>query len=604
MSTGALVPVLNPDTGNVHGIPTDQVDAARQAGGKPVATMKDPQGQLRYVPMEQVGEAQKHGGTLIPYGSQSSTQAAQDITGIHPDSNPVTSGIEGIGRALKGVVTAPYEAAKSAFAPPTNAEEIAAEGAGGSVGLAADRMLVQPAEAAHKTAKGLWDTGHPIAAAGAELGAIPFLGPLGQSLGQRAASGDMTGAVTEGATNALLPKAMDAAVSKFPQRTGNVVVPGENYTPKQHASFSAVLARGSGAGKGYFPKDIATDIGSPTRQAAADNPQINPATANTPEESLARTQAVLGTVRNRIDAAHAQALGPVANTPVDPTPIQSAVKFPDSLKDFAEDDAKSVQGFKDRLGTVKTLGGLNDLRQYLNRELSSSFKKNSIAGGQSGAYESAMQSALKATRDLYYDQLEQKTGQNFQNLKRMESSVMSAEEGLGNAAPGMAARQAIAQQPRSIRGQAADVLQGAHTVGGSPVAGISKFAARKFLGETPMTPIHEGIQHFFKDLPQPSPPRVTGPAPAAAPAGPSISSPPLAPQVQSAAPATVTPSGNPEASPPPAPNGLTTTRPPVVGEVLPPARTLDRAAAKEIYDRAGRDPEKARELARKEGYQF
>jgi hypothetical protein len=59
MSTGALVPVLNPDTGNVHGIPTDQVDAARQAGGKPVATMKDPQGKLRYVPMEQVGDAQK-----------------------------------------------------------------------------------------------------------------------------------------------------------------------------------------------------------------------------------------------------------------------------------------------------------------------------------------------------------------------------------------------------------------------------------------------------------------------------------------------------------------------------------------------------------------
>jgi hypothetical protein len=36
----------------------------------------------------------------------------------------------------------------------------------------------------------------------------------------------------------------------------------------------------------------------------------------------------------------------------------------------------------------------------------------------------------------------------------------------------------------------------------------------------------------------------------------------------------------------------------------PPAKPLDRATAKAIYDRAGRDPEKARELARKEGYQF
>jgi hypothetical protein len=44
--------------------------------------------------------------------------------------------------------------------------------------------------------------------------------------------------------------------------------------------------------------------------------------------------------------------------------------------------------------------------------------------------------------------------------------------------------------------------------------------------------------------------------------------------------------------------------PPAVGEVLPPARPLDRAAAQDIYERAGKDPEKARDLARKEGYQW
>jgi hypothetical protein len=285
-----------------------------------------------------------------------------------------------------------------------------------------------------------------------------------------------------------------------------VTVPGENFTPQQHASFSGVLARGSGAGKGFFPKDVASSIGSALRQTAADNPAIAGAISNgSPEDSLAGTQALLGKLRGNIDAAHQQVLAPVANTPIDPAPIQSAVRFPSSLSGFAPEDAAAVNDLRTRLGSVRTLGGLNDLRIYLNQELASQFRQNPIAASNSGAVTSAMQDALNAARDQYYDELEKATGQNFQGVKRMESGVMSAEEALGNAAPAMAARQAIAEQPRSVRGNLANALEGANGLKSGPIGGIAHLAAAKILGETPMTPVQEGLRSFFDGLPARTP---------------------------------------------------------------------------------------------------
>ena len=117
MSTAPTIPMLNPDTGDVHAIPTDQVGAAQAAGGKPVATMQDPTGTMRYVPMDQVNDGIKAGGKLVPYGSPSSQELAQQITGIHPYTNPLAQGLAGVGRTIAGVATLPYQIGKAAFAP-------------------------------------------------------------------------------------------------------------------------------------------------------------------------------------------------------------------------------------------------------------------------------------------------------------------------------------------------------------------------------------------------------------------------------------------------------------------------------------------------------
>jgi hypothetical protein len=409
-------------------------------------------------------------------------------------------------------------------------------------GLPLYRAAVEPSIQPAKDAIAAARQGRYGDAADSALSAIPVVGPLTGNFQAEANKQGLLPAVAGAGVDYLTGKAIAGGV-KAAIKPGTMV-PGENYTQGQHASFSGVLARGSGAGKGFFPKDVATDIGSATRQAAADNPAINPATAATPEESLARTQAVLAKVRQGIDAQHAQALQPVANTPISPKPIQDAVSFPSSLKGFAPQDAAAVADLRNRLGNVTTLGGLNDLRQYLNTELSNQFKLSNVAAGNSGAVTSAMQDALKATRDLYYKELEKATGQNFQGAKRMESSVLKAEEALQNSAPGMAAKQAIAEQPRGIKGNAADIIQGANTLKGGPIQGAANFVANRILGETPMTPIQNGLQSFFSDLPARSPAQVSPQVipPAGPPGAPQLQAPG---QPQLPAPAQVAPAYSP-----------------------------------------------------------
>lgn len=503
MSTAPTIPVLNPATGDVHAIPTDQVDQARAAGGKPVATMLDPQGVKRYVPMDQVGDAQKAGGKLIPYGSPSSTEAAQDITGIHPDNNPVTSGLEGIGRTIKGVVTAPWEAAKSAFAPPTNTEETAAEGAAGPLGLAADRMVVQPAKSAFSTARSLYGSGHPIAAAGAALGAIPFLGPQGASLGNRAAAGDITGAVTEGVSSALVPKAAEeagGAVSRFANK-GQQLIPGENYTAAHHQALSSALARGTGMGKDFIAPDVATDIGSRVRQAAADNPALAQAIQKgTPKDALGATQRVLQEAQNQIDTQHNAARAPVANQPVDMKPVQNAIPAPKRF--YTDAESKSLGDLKDRVGKVQTLDDLNDFRQYLNKETAPQYRESAIAAGRSSIQDDALMNAATAARNHYYDSLQDATGLDFQPAKRQEAGLMKAQEALQNATPGLVNKDVIANEDKGKVATAADVLEGGTKIthGGLPVVG---YAAEKLRG-TPLDQMHRQLKTAFSDLPKPS----------------------------------------------------------------------------------------------------
>lgn len=505
MSTAATVPVLNPDTGNVHAIPTDQVDAARAAGGKPVATMRDPQGTKRYVPMDMVGEAQQHGGKLIPYGSQSSEEVVQDQTGIHPFTNPIGQTLAGAARGILSPITGAYGAVKSAFSEPTNDEENAAQAAGGPVGLLADRAIVQPARSAFRTARGLKDQGHPVLAAGAAMGALPVVGPMGQAAGQRAAAGDIPGAVAEGVTSALSPSALKEAggaiSSRFPSRAANTVVPGENYTPAHHQALSAALARGTGMGKDFFAPDVAADIASPARQAAADNPALAKAIQNgTPKDALGATQAVLKEAQNKVDTQHQAALKPVQNVPANMKPVQAAVPSPESFHDPSE--VTQLNNLRNRAGKVQTLGDMNKFRQYLNEQTAPSFRQNAVAAGRSSVLDKALDDTLSATRDQYYQQLEDATGLDFQPAKRMESSLLKAQEALGNAAPNLVNKDAIANENQGKLAAGADFLEGGSKLKSGAIPGVG-YLAEKMRG-TPLDQLHRQLKTAFSDLPKQS----------------------------------------------------------------------------------------------------
>jgi hypothetical protein len=489
--------------GSTSWVVSDNPTPPAASGGWEVSDSPTPRSVAAPAPLS--GPVGAGNGVPVPDALQGSGSDAtvQGLKSSVLGPNPIGDTISNVGHhALNDT----YGLAKTMLQPAQNTAESVA-GAAMPGGLQLYRAAIQPSIQPAKDAVTALQQGRYGDAANSAMDAIPVVGPYARNFENEAGQQGLLPAVAGAGVDALTGKAIGAGLKAA--SAGGTMVPGENYTQGQHASFSGVLARGSGAGKGFFPKDVATDIGSAARQAAADNPALNPAAAATPEDSLARTQAVLQKVSDGIDQQHAQALAPVANTPINPKPIQDAVSFPKSLQGFAPEDAAAVQDLKNRLGNVTTLGGLNDLRQYLNTELASQFKMNTVAAGNSGALTSAMQDALKATRNMYYDELEKASGQNFQQAKRMESSVLKAQEALGNSAPGMAARQAIAEQPRGLKGNAADIIQGANTLKGGPVAGAAQFVANRVLGETPMTPVQTGLQSFFGDLPNPSPAQVS-----------------------------------------------------------------------------------------------
>lgn len=500
---------------------------------------------------------------------------------------------------------------------------------------------------------------------------------------------NLAGDVAAGAiTGHLLGGLSDAGGKAFGTKPP---VAGQNYTPEHHQALSAVLARGTGMGKDFIAPDVATDIASPLRQAAADDPALVDAiNKGEPKDALGATQKLLDGAKKQIDYLHAKALNPVAGTPVDMTPVQQAIPKARAFHPAA--DAAQLEDLRTRAGKVKTLGDLNDFRQYLNGENAQSFRQSAIAAGRGSVADEAYQNANTAARNHYYDQLEQATGLDFKGMKRTESSIMKAQEAMQNVTPSLVNKDALAHEAKGPLATAGDMIDTATRAGhGLPFVG---YLAEKLRG-TPLQQVQTGMQRALTDLPAPSayrgpltsrygqppkslPANVPGNAPYGAPSqaggstGPAVpATAAAAPPAQPRLPATAGPEGqgvppgrvitvqgttqpphgtiplppragqlqlgsgadNPEfvrppASPPGPVNPATAQtnvnagapRPaqPIIpqrtfnvgpdGQVIQerPAlpKPLDKKTAAEYYKRAGKDPEKARELARKDGYSF
>lgn len=287
------------------------------------------------------------------------------------------------------------------------------------------------------------------------------------------------------------------------------VIPGENFTATQLKAHTGILGRMNGLGDNFIPQDAAASTGSVIRQAAADNPTITAAatrSGSTPQ-NIAALQAILQKANTSLEAPHAATIAQHAAVPADVTGVQASVgqSFPKTLSGVSPEDAAAIQQLQQRLGTVNTLGGLNDLRQWLNDEAASGYKQDGIAAARGTATKAGIRAAADAARNAYYDQLQHASGTDFRPIKAQQSALLDQQEGAAKLGQSLSAQQAVADEPKSGRARVGEALTGGRALKAGPIAGIAQLATEKLLGQKPLTQPNYLIRNFLSNLPDPTP---------------------------------------------------------------------------------------------------
>jgi hypothetical protein len=210
--------------------------------------------------------------------------------------------------------------------------------------------------------------------------------------------------------------------------------------------------------------------------------------------------------------------------------VQAAAKsaLPQSLSGVAPEDAAALQEISSRLGTVKDLGGLNDLRQWLNNEAAAGYKQDGIAAARGTATKAGFRSAADAARNAYYDQLQKASGIDFQPIKAQQSALLNQQEGAAKLGQTLSSQQGLADEPKSKQQVLAEALTGGRAIKAGPIAGIGQLAAEKILNRTPLTQPNYLIREALKNLPNATPPA-------------SVATPSVAPNIAGQLPANATP---------------------------------------------------------------
>lgn len=161
----------------------------------------------------------------------------------------------GVKDAAVGIASTPIGIVKASMGAPQTPGEALAHATGGSMGLAAHRLLIEPTV---ENAKKAWESMHNIhsnsdrvTAAIDAIRAIPIAGPQAAEMLERVRKGDTLGAVGEAATFAALPLGEDAAASvgSIPKALGEIAKKGWDY-------FDTKIDPRSTATKGLNPADL------------------------------------------------------------------------------------------------------------------------------------------------------------------------------------------------------------------------------------------------------------------------------------------------------------------------------------------------------------
>ena len=505
------MPMLAPD-GTSGEIPVSKASQAMAAGFRPAAEMTSPDGKTGYIPRDSVPAAMQSGFKPTPsqvkepgfwenlghsFGiGRQEIEAAGQMAEQHPIQN-ILENLPGV-KPIEGA----YQGLKRIGGEIAGAQTDALHGNGWGVAVHA-------------------------------INAIPFVGPAMQRMDAetppsapgRSYMGQVLDAATPGnigtavGTSAqIAPLALGAADNVAPGRPtvggSPPPIPGQNYTPTQLKAHAGLISRSTGLGDNFIPQQAAADTGSIIRQTAANNPAIAKVAVkggSTPV-NIAAFQNILQKANTALEAPHAATIAQYADAPADLSSVQSAVtsSLPKTLAGVAPEDVSALQQLSDRLGTVKTMGGFNDLRRWLNNEASSSYIKDSISANRSSTVNGAYRTAADAARNAYFDQLQNHSGIDFQPIKSQQSALMSQQEGLAGVAQKLSSQQAIADEPKSLQQVLSDALTGGRALKAGPVAGTAQLVSEKVLRRTPLTQPNYLIRKTLSDLPPPTPqPSVT-----------------------------------------------------------------------------------------------
>lgn len=481
--------------------PSTPLPITANPNGEGTYKMNGPNGTLQ-IPFSNVGTAQTQGLQLHPddvdrYGKDAHHSLLQRgidnfnaaTQGPNPGDNPIKAQIEKVGQgggnAIRSVL--------STVRHPVNA-----------VSGLANSVTPDLSTTSGKIEAVLGPGGKPLVDTATALIKNPAetAGNLGM------------GAIMGGAASSILPEAETA-------------VAGENYTPTNLKAHAGLLGRATGGlGDNFIPQQAASNTLSTIRQAAADNPAIAAAArmkGSTPQ-NIAAFQNILQKANSALEAPHAATIAQYAAAPADVSAVQNAVKsaLPDTLAGVAPEDAAALQDLSTRLGTVNTMGGLNDLRTWLNNEAAASYKQDGIAANRGAATQKAYRTAADTARDSYYDQLQQLSGKDFQPIKQQQSQLMYQQEGLAGLGKNLSAQQAIADEPKAPQQVLSDVLTGGRALKAGPIAGAGQFVAEKLLNRTPLTQPNYLIRKALSNLPEASPAPVVGVSPTSLPNGPAL----------------------------------------------------------------------------------
>lgn len=194
-------------------------------------------------------------------------------------------------------------------------------------------------------------------------------------------------------------------------------------------ALKSVFARTPSANKNVTAQELAESVVGPMRTAAAHNPEVaKAATTGDPVNSIKAAMFLLSDAAKRQHAEGDLIGASVEDVPVDVEPVDQALTPTWVATDLGLDDLKWNAEFRQRIGSLRTLGDLNEARSELGERVSELYNKASDSEGVGKAR--AYKKAADAIRNLYYKKVQELTGTDLRSIKRVEGDLIEAQDSL------------------------------------------------------------------------------------------------------------------------------------------------------------------------------